>query len=102
MTRVAFSDLARDDLEGIAEYIFSRNPARASSFIDELERKCRTLGEFPRIGRPFPALGPNARLIPHKGYLVLYTEKPGTVIVERIVHGARNLEFVLNEMKKDK
>jgi plasmid stabilization system protein ParE len=47
MKRLVFAPAAEDDLIEIGAYIASDNPARALSFIDELEAKARQIAEHP-------------------------------------------------------
>jgi plasmid stabilization system protein ParE len=49
--RLLLSPRAAADLEEIADYITRDNPARAASFVAELEAKCRGQGCFgPHVG----------------------------------------------------
>ena len=52
-----FSPAAEEDLLDIAVFIAQDNPARALTFVDELESKCDALGRAPGIGTSRPELG---------------------------------------------
>lgn len=88
---VTFSALARDDLLDIAEYIAQDNPARALSFVDELEATCEKLGRTPGIGTARPELGQGLRVLPHGHYLIFYREHRQAVRIERLMHDARDI-----------
>ena len=47
MKRLAFAPAARDDLLTIGAYIADDNPARAESFVAELEATARQTAERP-------------------------------------------------------
>lgn len=49
--KVVLSERAIDDLIAIGAYIGRDNPARAASFVAELEARCMTLGDMPRATR---------------------------------------------------
>jgi toxin ParE1/3/4 len=91
--RLLLSPRAAADLEDIAEYIARDNPARAATFVEELEATCRAVAAAPDIYPARPDLAPGLRMAVHGRYLVLFRELPGqnAVRVERVLHGARNL-----------
>lgn len=90
--RLVLSPRAAADLEEIADYIARNNPARAASFIAELEAKCRAIAEMPELYPARPDLAPGLRMAVHGRYLVLYRHlTQETVRIERVLHSARNL-----------
>ncbi|WGF91127.1 type II toxin-antitoxin system RelE/ParE family toxin [Marinivivus vitaminiproducens] len=94
--RITYTPLARDDLEAIADYIARDNPARALSFVRELRFFCRDLGEQARRYPVRSEFGLDVRGAVYRNYLVLYSERPGDFItIERVVHGARDLETLI-------
>jgi toxin ParE1/3/4 len=88
--RVTFSPAASDDLSDIADYIAQDNPARASSFIDELEARCEALSLAPGIGTKRPELGSGICCLPHGRYLIFYRAARTSLRIERIMHSARD------------
>lgn len=92
MRRLQFAPQARADLIDIFTYVARDHPRRAGSFVDELEARCADLTAFPDSGRPRPELAPGLRSKPHGRYLIFYTPDEETVRIERILHGARDLE----------
>ncbi len=91
--RLLLSPRAVADLEEITDYIARENPARAASFVAELETKCSAVAAAPEFYPARTDLAPGLRMAPHGRYLVLFRELPNenTVRVERVLHGARNL-----------
>lgn len=90
--KVAFSVAARDDLIEITLYIAEGNPRRALSFVDELEAKCLALGRAPGIGTMRPGLGDGVRMSVYSSYLIFYREQEDELRIERVMHGAREIE----------
>ena len=85
--RVYFAADARADLDRIAAYIARDNPARAISFIDELQRRTVDfLSLFPRGGTRYRKA---TRYLVLSGYIVLYEidDVQDAVYVLHIVHG---------------
>jgi plasmid stabilization system protein ParE len=95
--RLAFSARARRDLVAIGEWIGQDNPARAASFVDELEDACRGLLDFPQA---FPvSVRKDGRVIRkrvHGDYLILYEALADRVVIAAVIHGARDLDTALN------
>jgi toxin ParE1/3/4 len=97
MKPVGFAPQAIVDLEAIASYIATDNPARAASFVREIRERCRMLGEFPESARRFPDLDEDARILPYRNYVILYRNLPHQVSIERVIHGARDILAVLSD-----
>ncbi|MFB9948890.1 type II toxin-antitoxin system RelE/ParE family toxin [Rhizobium puerariae] len=90
-----FAALAEQDLTEIALYIAADNPARALSFHGgvacSLQDDCR----YPEIYRLREEYGQGVRVAVHGRYLIFYAERePGIVVIERILHGARHLDWI--------
>ena len=94
MKPVGFSPAARDDPRQIARGIAMDNPARALSFVAELEDKARQIGDRPQS---FPArdeISAGLRSNVHGKYLIFFRDLPSEVRIVRIVHGARDLRHL--------
>jgi toxin ParE1/3/4 len=87
--RCALTPLAEADLEG--DYIARDNPARALTFVRELRQRCERIAQMPRVAPLRPDLGVGMRVVTFGRYLICYGERDDEVVIERIVHGARNL-----------
>jgi toxin ParE1/3/4 len=92
LRRLEFSPEATADLADIGDYIARDNPKRARSFVDELEVRCADLMEYPDMGRARPELASGLRSKPHGRYIIFYTPGDDMVRIERILHGARDVE----------
>ena len=75
----------------IALYIAKDNPARALTYVDELEDRCAALGNAPGIGTARPELGDGIFMLPHGRYLIFYRHTHRTVRIERVMHSARDI-----------
>ena len=94
--RLTFSAIARADLIEIGDYIARDNHARALTFVEEIERKCRTLPNLPLAHPLLPRHeAKGIRRAVHGAYLVFYRADPQAVTVLRVLHGARDYEALL-------
>jgi toxin ParE1/3/4 len=90
--------LARADLLEIWDYVASESgfPARADRLVLKLRAACQAASEFPRMGRPEPQYAPGLRIWREGAYLIAYLTDPNDDIdVLRILHGARDIAFLL-------
>lgn len=94
MRQLEFSPEAEADLLDIATYIAREDPARALSFVDEIEARCADLLPFPDTGRLRPELAPDLRSKPHGSYVIFYTPGANLLRIERVLHGARDMAAV--------
>jgi toxin ParE1/3/4 len=89
---VQFTDAAKSDMKQIGDWIAEANPLRAVSFVNELERSCQQIGEFPRS---YPETGKFQndtvwRKV-HTSYLIFYRiMRDRDVEILRVLHGARD------------
>lgn len=95
--RLAFTPLAAQDLEAIADYIAADNPARALSFVRELRAQCQRITLNPPGYRLRPELGDGIRSCTHGHYVIFFESDPDVVVIVRILHGARDLPAVFGE-----
>lgn len=96
MSRFALSPEARRDLLDIKTYIARDSPRRAASYIAELLAACRRAAQQP-LGYPEAPFVKGYRQTRHKPYLILYTVRPGSIRIERILHSARDLPALFDE-----
>ena len=94
---VEFTARAEADFEAIADYIALDNPRRAASFVRELRHRCERLADQPRANRLREEFGPGVRGAVQGSYLILYTERRDVLAIERVVHGARDLDQLLDD-----
>jgi len=81
--RLEFSPESQLDLIEIAAFIAHDNPARAKSFVDDLEADCGRLTIRPGSGAPRPELGDGVRVLPHGRYLI-FTGQMRTLLGLRV------------------
>ena len=96
---VVLSDEAEADLEQIGDYIARDNPARAGTFLDELEESCRELGHMPLAYPLLPRyerFGIRRRV--HGNYLIFYRVERDAVICH--AHPARSDELCGRSLSK--
>ena len=91
--KVILAQAAIDDLIAIGRYIKTDSPARAETFVQELEQKCMELGSMPRA---FPLVphrkNKSIRRRVHGNYLILYRVGAEQVDVLHVLHGAQDYE----------
>lgn len=80
---------ARTDLAAIRSWIARDNPARAYSFVEELEAKAATLIDLP-VGYPIVASSRRGAVhkVTHGRYAIYYMRRPGVVEIIHIRHSA--------------
>jgi len=91
------------DVAEIYDYIDQDSNAAAERFLDAFEATIRRLADMPGIGRRWESDSPRlvdlrVTTIPgFRKYLVFYRPLPDAVEFLRVVHGARDVESVLEE-----
>ncbi|MFH1157523.1 MAG: type II toxin-antitoxin system RelE/ParE family toxin [Pseudomonadota bacterium] len=94
---VIISAAAEADLEEIGDFIAASSPVRAVSFIAELRGHCQKIAAAP-MGYPSRSgLVEDLRLCVHEKYLIFFRVLEKEVRIERILHGARDIERLLEE-----
>ena len=84
---------AEDDLSGIVEYIAAENPRAAEEILERIEKDFQLLTSQPYLGRipeEDELLNMGYRYVVVLNYLLFYTVEERTILVHRIVHGARD------------
>lgn len=95
---IRYLPTAEKDLEDIFEYILKDNPPAALSLLEEFDQKISILainpesGMIPKDGR-LRKIG--YRIVIVRKYLVFYVIKDECVQIRRILHGARQYQFLL-------
>jgi toxin ParE1/3/4 len=96
VTPVFILPSATADLDEIYEYIARDNAAAAERHVVRLVEAARRLSAFPLRGRARPALGDTIRSIVEGQYVILYRAGTERVDVVRFIHGARDLEGLVD------
>lgn len=93
-----FTVPASRDIENIIDYI-----AEVSSFdaaenlLNKINNKCKTLTNFPGMGRRRDELAANVRSFPVEDYLIFYRASTEGIEILRVVSGYRDLENLFSE-----
>ncbi len=90
--------IAEDDLDEIIAYIALDSLTAALKLADRIESDLASLASFPELGR-IPR-DPDVREAGYRylivgNYLIFYTVEKRTVLVHRILHGARDYRELL-------
>lgn len=95
MAAVAFSPKSRQDLVDIGDYIAKDSRANARNFVGKLMAQCQHIGNAPLGYTHHEDLAPGLRMAAIGRYVIFFRVIDGTVRIERVLHGARNLPVVL-------
>lgn len=102
MSKLCWTDQARQDVIDIYVSIGLEHAAAAGRFFDRIENKTQLLTLQPRMGAKRPDIRRNLRMVLDAPYLILYRIEPDDdsspvtqVEVVRIIDGRRELSAVL-------
>ena len=88
---------ARHDLRAIAEYIARDNPARAISYVKELNDKIRAVSAQPLIYPERELWRKGLRSAPHGRYHIVFRIEGEFVEFLRVLHGARDIPGLVGD-----
>jgi toxin ParE1/3/4 len=91
MPLVFSTSRANLDLVEISLHIAKQNPGVADRWLDEFDKKCKTLAQMPELGRKRTDLAPDLRSLPFGNYVIFYRPVSDGIQVIRVLHGARDL-----------
>ncbi|MEK6406474.1 MAG: type II toxin-antitoxin system RelE/ParE family toxin [Acidobacteriota bacterium] len=80
----------------IRNYVADDSPANADRLLDSINKQCRTLARFPKMGRARNELGASLRSFPVGNYVIFYREISKGIEIIRVVHGARDIEGIIS------
>ena len=95
MVAVTFSPRSRQDLIHIGDYIAKDSRDNARRFVAKLTEQCQRIGRAPLGYVSREDLAPGLRMSALDSYVIFFRVLDGTVRIERVLHGARNLPVVL-------
>lgn len=96
MPGVILSRRAEQDLTEITSYIALDNPTRAYEFEEDLLDRARQILAAPLAFRARPELGEGIRSCPLGHYVLFYTVSGRDIRIERVLHGARDLDALFH------
>jgi len=97
----------RQDLIDIYAYIHERSPQAAERVLNAIERYTQLLLDMPGIGRRWASPDPRlegmrlAVVTPYCNYLIFFRPTRDGIEVLRVVHGARELQNIIDEIEAD-
>jgi toxin ParE1/3/4 len=97
MIRSIISRTASRDLAEIVDYFADINIEAGESFVQEFEKKCKNLVNFPNMGRSYEDIAPLLRGIPVDGHIILYKMIDDEITIVRVVNGKRDLKSLFSE-----
>ncbi|GAX38067.1 type II toxin-antitoxin system RelE/ParE family toxin [Nodularia sp. NIES-3585] len=101
MKKHIISPEASKDLLEIIDYFANRNIDAGERFVDEFDKKCKYLANFPNMGRSYGNIKVDLRGIPLDGYVILYRVINSGIEIVRVVSGYRDLESLFTESMDD-
>lgn len=106
MTRILFSEAAREDRRAITAYSFERFGTRQTRRLRaSFERTLAILADSPSIGRLRAELDPPGRrfryFVVMKRFIIVYEPTETGIRVARILHGMRHLAAELERERGD-
>jgi plasmid stabilization system protein ParE len=90
--------IAEEDFTGIISFMAADNSNAAEALVDKIEKNLELISGNPNICRTprdeeIKNLGYRYLIV--QNYLIFYTIEERTVLVHRILHGARNYKSIL-------
>ena len=90
--------IAEEDFTEIIKFITDDNPTAAEAIATKIEKNLELLSDNPNLGRmprdeEIKNLG--YRYIIVQNYIIFYTIEERTILIHRILHGARNYKSLL-------
>lgn len=95
---VRLLSIAEEDFAEIIYYIAAENSKAAEQLANKIEKNLALLSDNPHLGRiprdaGLKALGYRYLII--ENYLAFYTIEKRTILIQRILHGARSYKSLL-------
>lgn len=95
MASVAWTPLARRDLQSVEDFIARDSPDQAVAFVEKLSAAALRLAEFPLLGKVIESLDlEEMRGLLFHDYRILYRVHGQTAVIHAIVHGSMDLDGV--------
>lgn len=101
MSDAVLSRRARQDIREAVNWIARDNPVAARGLLRAVQAAARSIGEHPYSGVPRPELAePDIRFLVLRGYpyLAVYNAEARPPRILRVLHGARDLPEVLQDL----
>lgn len=92
MSRIVITNPAKQDLLEMSKLIARNNQDAARRIKQRMKQVCRTLANFPNMGRRWDNLVPPLRSFAVDSYLIFYRPIAEGIEVVRVVRGYREIE----------
>lgn len=89
---VSLSRPAREDLDGIWDYIARDSPGAADRFVHRIVTRCQSYAHQPQLGESRDDLLTGCRMFSVGSYVVYYRASSNGIQLLRILHGARHVD----------
>ena len=104
MARLLVREQASSDVEELGAFIAKNNPSAASEVVRQLRSSFELLSRMPKLGREVKNIKTTEELRmwlspAFPNYLIFLRELPDGVDIVRVLHGARNIQRIL-EIRK--
>ena len=97
MSRSTISQTASRDLVEILDYFTNINIDTGERFIQEFEKKCKNIVNFPNMGRSYEDIAPFLRGLAIDGHIILYKVIDEEITIVRVVSGKRDLKSLFSD-----
>ena len=94
--KLRFTHRSRRDLDDAWDYISLDSLDAADRFVDRVIEKCLLIAENPGMGRARDELVEGVRSFPIDSHLIFYHDRDGTVFIDRVISGYRDLLAVFD------
>lgn len=96
--KLRYLPIAQDDLISIFDFIAKDSPDRALAFLEKLDKRIGMLEQQPLLGRvpryqKLKEYGYRVLII--ESYLAFYVVRNKVIEVHRVIHGSRNLDYLI-------
>jgi addiction module RelE/StbE family toxin len=98
--RVIIAAAAERDLDGIADYIATDNPAAAEAVFRRIIAAADLLRSNPELGKPGHYPGTRELVVARVPYVIIYTRGDGVLRIVAILHTARDLPRAIRARMK--
>jgi toxin ParE1/3/4 len=95
MASLSWSNIAKNDLREIFEYIARDSKYYAETFVKRIQQETKVLKTFPKIGRKVPETNNELiREIIFQNYRIIYKISKNEIVIATIFHSARMLKGI--------
>lgn len=97
MKQLIWTEKSRDDLIEICDYIAQDDLDAAARVSLAIPKAVERLSTYPFSGKPGRVSGTRELVISRLPYIAVYVVQSETVVVLRVLHGARDIERAMEE-----